>query len=122
VEISGNAKAHCDRAILSRAIENIIRNAVESVKQKGDGSVRITLRNAPAPRIEVADDGAGLDPAEVAKLFLPFQSRRPGGFGLGLALARKIVLTHGGNLTLTGEPGRGATATIELPAGDGPEA
>lgn len=115
VEVSGGAEALCDRAILSRAIENLVRNAIESVRQKGEGSVRITLRNDPLPRIEVADDGAGLDPAEVPKLFLPFQSRKPGGFGLGLALARKIVLLHKGDLTLTGSPGKGAVATLELP-------
>ncbi|MCM2317681.1 MAG: ATP-binding protein [Thermoanaerobaculia bacterium] len=115
VSIEGSATALCDRAILSRAVENLVRNAIESVRQKGEGSVRIALRNEPAPRIEVTDDGAGLDPTEVPKLFLPFQSRKPGGFGLGLALARKIVLLHKGDLTLTGAPGRGATATIELP-------
>ncbi|MFA6958189.1 MAG: ATP-binding protein [Thermoanaerobaculia bacterium] len=116
VSVTGKASARCDRAILARAIENLVRNAIESVQRHGSGAVRITLREEPVPRIDVADDGAGLDPAEVPKLFLPFQSSRPEGFGLGLALARKIVLLHGGKISLTGEPGGGAVATIELPA------
>lgn len=103
-----------DRVLLSRAIENLLRNAVDAVKQKGGGGVvRVAFRDAPAA-MTVTDDGVGFDPSETAKLFLPFHSNKPNGFGMGLPLAKKIVLLHGGTLRLHGEPGRGATATIEF--------
>jgi signal transduction histidine kinase len=62
--------------------------------------------------------GVGIDPEQVPRLFLPFQSDKPNGMGLGLALAKKIVLLHGGQIRLTGERGRGATLVMEFPAGE----
>lgn len=104
-----------DGALLERAVENVVRNAAESVARKTTaGSVEVRVATAPTPRIVVTDDGVGVNPAEVATLFLPFRSANPNGHGLGLPLAKKIVLLHGGNIWLTGEPGQGATATIEF--------
>src|SRR5207244_3114484 len=111
-----------DRILLSRALENVLRNAVDAVRQKGEnGSVRIRLHETPAPSITIADDGVGFDPAETSRLFLPFHSNKPNGFGMGLPLAKKIVLLHGGTLRLQGEPGKGAVATMEF-AGEAPAA
>ncbi|HET7706250.1 MAG TPA: ATP-binding protein [Thermoanaerobaculia bacterium] len=113
IECSGDAAViEGDAALLERAVENVIRNAAQSVQRKGEGgSVRIEVSSDP-PAIVVADDGVGVDPADVPTLFLPFRSENPQGHGLGLPLAKKILLLHGGNIGLTGEPGRGATATI----------
>ena len=103
-----------DRVLLARAFENLLRNAADAVRQKGEhGSVRVTLAEAP-PTVTIADDGVGFDPADTARLFLPFQSNKPNGFGMGLPLAKKIVLLHGGTLRLQGEPGKGAVATVEF--------
>lgn len=104
-----------DRVLLSRAIENVLRNAVDAVRQKGArGAVRIRLSDTPVPSITIADEGVGFDPAETSRLFLPFHSNKPNGFGMGLPLAKKIVLLHGGTLKLQGEPGKGAVATMEF--------
>jgi len=102
-----------DRVLLARAFENLLRNALDAVRQNGGGSVHVTLAAAP-PCVTIADDGVGFDPAETARLFLPFQSNKPNGFGMGLPLAKKIVLLHGGTLRLHGEPGKGAVATVEF--------
>ncbi|HEX3071535.1 MAG TPA: ATP-binding protein [Thermoanaerobaculia bacterium] len=102
-----------DRVLLSRAIENLLNNAADAVRQNGGGSIAVTLRDKP-PSVTIADNGAGFDPADGPRFFLPFQSNKPTGFGMGLPLAKKIVLLHGGTLRLTGEPGKGAVATIEL--------
>ena len=106
-----------DRVLLSRAVENLLRNAVDAIRQKGDGgSVEVTLSDGPAPKVTIADDGVGFDPAETSRLFLPFHSNKPNGFGMGLPLAKKIVLLHGGTLRLQGQPGKGAVATMEFGA------
>jgi signal transduction histidine kinase len=66
--------------------------------------------------LEVGDDGPGV-PAELApRLFEPLVTARPGGTGLGLALARRIATAHGGTIALVDSPGPGATFRIELPA------
>ena len=103
-----------DAALLSRAFENLLRNAVDSVVAKGGGTIRITVDDAPRPNVRVEDDGVGLDPADVPRLLLPFQSQKAGGYGLGLPLSRKIALLHNARLELTGQPGEGARATVEF--------
>ncbi|MEA2345368.1 MAG: hypothetical protein QOF63_3537 [Thermoanaerobaculia bacterium] len=109
-----------DAALLARALDNIIRNAVESIQSRG-GEGRIVIRTNAHPRIRITveDDGAGLDPA--VRLFVPFQSGKPAGFGLGLTLTKKIILLHHGTIQLLPRPEGGAVAEIEFdePPGTG---
>jgi len=91
-----------------------VRNAVAAVDAKGSGHVDVDVAAEPHPKLTIRDDGVGLDPRDVPRLFLPFQSDRPDGYGIGLALARKIVLLHGGSISLTGAPSEGAEAVIEF--------
>ena len=112
--VDGHAVLQGDPALLSRAFENVIRNAVESVRSRhtdGNGHVAVTIDDGS---VIVRDDGAGLDPQSASRMFLPFQSNKPGGFGLGLALTKKIVLLHGGTISLTGAPGEGATVEMRF--------
>lgn len=104
-----------DATLLARAVENGVRNAIEAVREKGSGAVKVSVRSAPEPHIVIADTGAGVDPADVPRLFLPFQTQRSGGFGLGLSLIKKIVLLHHGTVELEGTPGVGATLTLSFP-------
>jgi signal transduction histidine kinase len=105
-----------DPILLRRVLENVLRNAVEAVSEQGTpGTVSVRTTARPAPALTITDDGAGIDPARVATLFLPFQSSKRNGFGLGLALARKIVLLHGGTISLTGRPQRGAVVEMAFP-------
>jgi signal transduction histidine kinase len=111
------AEILADPLLLKRVAENVVRNAIESIREKGnEGTVAVTVHAAPVPTLIVRDDGVGLDPAQTANLFLPFLSTKRDGFGLGLALARKIVLLHDGTISLQGQAGAGATVEIRLPA------
>lgn len=117
--IEGNGVIEGDRALLGRAIENVLRNAIDAVRERGDeGRVAVEVHNEP-PAIVISDNGAGFDGARAARLMLPFVSEKPGGFGLGLSLARKIVMLHGGDIELRGAPGEGAVATLYLGARTG---
>jgi len=111
VEING------DRELLDLALENIVRNAVDAARQQhagGGGEIDARVTSGEHPAIVVRDNGIGVEPERAATLLLPFQSGKQHGFGLGLPLARKIILHHGGTLSLTGSPGEGATVTIEF--------
>lgn len=105
-----------DAVLLTRAVENIVRNAIDAVRAKGEGGT-IALRTAahPNPSLTVEDNGVGLDESDAPRLLLPFQSDKPSGMGLGLAIARKIVLVHGGSIALRGRKDEGASITIDLP-------
>jgi signal transduction histidine kinase len=66
-------------------------------------------------RIRVMDDGPGIDPDDLPRIFDPFYTRRPGGSGLGLSIAHRAIQAHGGALLASSIPGEGATFAIVLP-------
>ena len=114
VAVSGDARAHADPGQLRRAILNLARNAVQATPAGG----RVELRAARAgerARVDVCDTGAGIAPADRAKIFGPFYTTKAKGVGLGLAFAREIVADHGGTLDVVSEAGVGTTFTVWLP-------
>jgi len=109
-ESSAVASADRDR------VEQVLANVVDNAYRHGGGAPRLALRrNGPGFVIEVADEGPGLSAEARAHLFEAF-ARGDGakGSGLGLAVAREIVVRHGGRLDVSGPPG--CRITIELPA------
>jgi signal transduction histidine kinase len=103
-----------DRDQLFRVLLNLSRNAVEA----GANRVTISAHNGDSRVvIDVADDGPGLAPKARANLFRPFAgSARPGGMGLGLAIAREIVRAHGGDIILGHSGAEGTLFQLSLPA------
>ncbi|MGQ9533007.1 MAG: ATP-binding protein, partial [Desulfotomaculales bacterium] len=65
--------------------------------------------------VAVEDTGEGIAPEEMARLFVPFQTRKPAGGGLGLAISEQIVKIHGGTIDVASEYGRGTTVRVCLP-------
>ncbi len=103
-----------DRVRLAGAIEQLLLNAAEAMPGGGEIAVRISSSKG-RQRIEIKDAGEGIERKNLGALFHPFFTTRPGKMGLGLTLARNVARAHGGTLELTGEPGRGARAVLELP-------
>jgi signal transduction histidine kinase len=107
-----------DAELLKTCLLNLMINAVDAMPSGGIliTSVRSTrLGDAAAVEIEVRDNGQGMTPEAVRSAFEPYFSTKETGVGLGLALTHKIVLDHGGTLTLESELGRGTTARLVLP-------
>ena len=104
---------------LSQVFRNLVGNAVEHT-DSGDVVAVETTADDGVLRIAITDSGTGIDPAELDRLFDRFHrvdpARSPdGGAGLGLAIARAIVVAHGGTIRAESRPGRGSTFTLELP-------
>ncbi len=105
-----------DEELLERAFENLVRNAAEAA---GEGGGRIEIEaqvDEDQLEIRIGDDGPGLPPDHPREV-RPFFTTKAGGLGLGLPLARKILLLHSGSLRLTDNPAGGVTALIRLPVG-----
>jgi signal transduction histidine kinase len=66
-------------------------------------------------RISVADNGPGIDPEAISKIFMPFYTTKPEGTGLGLAVVQKIVVQHGGSVEVRNQPEGGAEFIVWLP-------
>jgi signal transduction histidine kinase/ActR/RegA family two-component response regulator len=126
----GAAEYHvwADPVRLQQVVWNLVQNAVKFTPD--DGRVEVRTSN-PAPGrllVEVSDTGIGIDPEVLPRLFDAWEqggrsmSRRFGGLGLGLALAKTLVMLHGGTLTAFSEgAGKGATFTLELATTVAPE-
>ncbi len=105
------------RRALRRCCGNIVDNAI----LYGKRAHILVTDTTDELTIVVSDDGPGIAPAQMEKVFEPFyriegsRSRETGGTGLGLAIARQIARAHGGDVTLTNRPGAGLEARLRLP-------
>jgi signal transduction histidine kinase len=112
----------CDPVLLDRMIRNLVDNAILHNRDGGSIDIELSDRNG-AVNVQIANTGSDLEEATVARLGEPFyrasSSRRVSGTGLGVAIARSIAESHGGQLTLDPRPGGGVIATIRLPATNG---
>jgi signal transduction histidine kinase len=110
---------HAHAAVLRGALLNLILNAAEMLPSGGRVHVRTEVVDDEVPtlRIAVADTGPGVPSELRERIFEPFYSTKPGGSGLGLALAARDVENHRGRLALLEQPGElgGATFAIDLP-------
>jgi two-component system nitrogen regulation sensor histidine kinase NtrY len=102
-----------DRDLLSRALSNLIANALEAMPQ--GGVLRIeTAVQADFVTIEISDTGPGLTEDQRTRLFTPYYTTKKGGTGLGLAITQSIVSDHGGRIEVRSEPGQGTTFILRL--------
>ena len=108
----GGEPIEADEELLERAFENLIRNARDAAGAEGQVHVAVA-REGGAVAVAIEDDGPGL-PAETGGTVKPFFTTKPGGLGLGLPIALKIVRLHRGELTLEPRLPRGARATVRL--------
>ena len=113
-----SVRAVFDAAALEQAIGHLLQNAVESCSPAVPVTVRVDCAG-DAVLITIADKGVGMDSDFVRnRLFQPFASSKPGGFGIGAFEARSLVTAMGGRLSVDSQPGRGTTFTITLPAAE----
>ncbi len=112
-----------DERLFTRAIENIVNNALRYTDS--GGLVRVSAWPEPsvaAPErvvIEISDDGPGIDPADLDNIFDPFyrgsSSRREQGMGLGLSIVKSVLESHGWSINVVSHPGEGSAFTITIP-------
>ena len=106
-----------DPVLIEWALEVIVKNAVDALSGRG-GRIEVDVETADARgRVSVRDDGPGVAPEMQRQLFEPGTTTKTGGWGIGLALARRIVeQQHGGRVTFRpGPDGRGAVFVLEFP-------
>ena len=104
---------------MSRAILNVVTNALDAVEQREGGVVEIRVScdaEAGLVRVAVADNGPGMPPETLSDIFNVFVSTKGSrGTGLGLTVSRKILREHGGDIHVTTVPGAGSTFVLEFP-------
>jgi nitrogen fixation/metabolism regulation signal transduction histidine kinase len=109
-----------DAGRLRQILHNLIRNALEALEGQDDAFVRIATRCSEdmelrAVLIMVEDNGPGIPPESVARIFDPYVTSKPKGTGLGLAIVKKLVEEHGGWVEASNRAEGGARISIALP-------
>jgi signal transduction histidine kinase len=120
----GSVIARIDEGLAKQALLNLMINATQAMAanrpegRPAELMLRLEVAGDEA-RIHVTDTGPGIDASRVEEIFRPFVSQKPGGTGLGLPTARRIVQEHGGRIEVHSEPGRGSDFIVCLPVAVG---
>lgn len=119
-ELGAVPKLYCLPAHLGQVFLNVLLNAAQAIEGQGV----ITVRSGSADGyawVEIADDGKGIPPEHLARVFEPFFTTRAvgQGVGLGLSVAYSVVQKHGGRIDINSEPGHGTKVRVQLPLGTG---
>ena len=103
-----------DRDQLEQVFFNLIKNALEAVKDGGKIALEIGADDNDVVTT-ITDSGAGIPAEQLVHLFEPYRTTKEHGTGLGLMISQRIVRDHGGTISVESEPGRGTTFTVRLP-------
>lgn len=130
-QMEGLWLAKADKEQIQQVISNLTINARQAMPNSGH--LYITLENAvirenATPflrpgnylRITVRDEGTGIEPDTIGRIFDPYFTTKQTGNGLGLSISYSIIQKHGGHIGVSSEPGKGTTFTIHIPASDTP--
>ncbi len=112
-----NSVVFGDRVQIQQVLINLIRNAMEAMRDSPTRELVVRTRAISPERlaVEVEDTGPGIAEEIEAKLFQPFVTTKANGMGVGLSISRRIIESHGGELTVSRNEAGGATFAIELP-------
>jgi two-component system sensor kinase FixL len=106
-----------DRVQIQQVLINLMRNGMEAMRDSDTRLLSVTTRHVDGRRleVEVADTGPGIAEDIAPQLFQPFVTSKPNGMGVGLSISRRIIESHGGELTVRRNEAGGATFTFTLP-------
>ncbi len=105
-----------DRELMRNCLVNFITNAAQAMSEGGTVTLGATYdQGTERFRLTIADQGIGIAPDELEKIFQPYFTTKEAGIGLGLAITERIVKEHRGTIEVASEPGRGTLFTVVLP-------
>ena len=109
-------RIYADRAMIEQVLINLLKNAVEACQERPYPEVRVNaFRREGVPVITVSDNGYGIVPEAMDKVFVPFFTTKQGGSGIGLSVCRQIMNRHGGSISVISEEEKGTTFTLQFP-------
>lgn len=108
-----------DRSQIEQVLINLLKNAQEAVENEEIPYVRLTTHLSSNKRdfiISITDNGKGILPEVMERIFVPFFTTKTSGSGIGLSICKQIVTLHGGTITASSKPGDKTTFSVVLPA------
>ena len=105
---------NADTKLIEQVLINLIKNAIHALEERENPLIRVKAYYNKRGRvtIQVSDNGQGILPDVLDKIFIPFFTTKPKGSGIGLSLSKQIMRLHGGSITATSEIDKGTTFTL----------
>jgi PAS domain S-box-containing protein len=107
-----------DESQLMQVLVNLLLNSIQALREEGVILIRVSIQNSGPKRealLDVEDNGPGIEPSEIRKIFDPFYTTKEAGFGLGLFISSTIVEHHHGSIWAESKQGSGTTMKVVLP-------
>ena len=114
---SSELNLYIDRAQIEQVLINLLKNAREACGKQADKNIRVEITTAPANNkiMTVSDNGEGILPDVLDKIFVPFFSTKTTGSGIGLSLCKQIMTLHEGSINVKSESGKGSRFILTFP-------
>ena len=112
---AGLPSIDADEELLRQAFLNILQNACQAMPDGGAVAVRTERDGRDMIRVSIADEGVGIAPEDVDKIFKLYYTTKPDGTGIGLSIVYRVIQLHDGSIEARSEPGRGTTMIVGLP-------
>ena len=111
-----NLIARMDAKLIEMVLINVLKNAAEVLNETPNPEISVSVRADQEQRvfIEITDNGPGIEPEALEKIFIPFYTTKSTGSGIGLSLSQRIMQMHQGNLSARSKVGEGTTFTLQL--------
>jgi len=116
VDIPNGIKLKADAELVGRAIYNLLDNALDACREKGNIDILVEQKRKKI-NIIIKDTGVGMDEETLSSIFHLFFTKKDGGVGVGMAVAKRIIEAHNGDIKVKSKPGRGSKFIITLPRG-----
>ena len=114
-----NFEVNIDRDLMHQVFSNIVKNAIEALNRTEKPAIEVSIKRGRRNiEVQFKDNGPGIHPAELEKIFVPFYTTKSSGSGIGLALSRQIVHLHGGSIRVESKPGNFTLFIVKLPTPD----
>lgn len=124
IEVASSASVAADARRVSHALLNLLINARQATRDRGNVSVyigEVMHAGRRFVRIDVMDTGVGIPAHVLADVFEPFVTTKTSGTGLGLSIVKRIVDAHGGRVHIASQEGEGTTVSVDLPVAEDPD-
>lgn len=115
-EIPNNLELKADEALLEQILINLIKNAIEALKENANAQIKIQgfLSKDGDTVIRIEDNGVGIPESEIDKIFTPFYSTKENGSGIGLSLSKQIMHLHKGSISVISEPNKNTSFILRF--------
>lgn len=112
---ASNLYLYADRAQIEQVLINLLKNARETCERKADKEIQIKFFSKGNPTLAISDNGEGILPTVLDKIFVPFFTTKTSGSGIGLSLCKQIMALHDGSINVKSELGKGSCFILTFP-------